>query len=139
MRSNKRINVTLWIVQGILALFFIGASGGPKLLLPQEMLGMWLPLPQAFMLFIGVAEVLGGLGLILPGVTRIRTGLTPLAALGLATVALCGSVYEGAGPEPTNAMYAFVIALLAASVAYGRWRLVPLNERSRKPALAPAC
>jgi uncharacterized membrane protein YphA (DoxX/SURF4 family) len=74
------MNRALWIVEGLLAVFFALASGAPKLLLPPEALPMPIPLPGWFMTFTGVAEILGGLGLILPGLTRIRPGLTPLAA-----------------------------------------------------------
>src|SRR5215208_2537647 len=65
------MNRALWIVQGLLALFFALGSGAPKLLLPPETLPMPIPLPDLFLRFIGVAEVLGGLGLILPGLLRI--------------------------------------------------------------------
>src|SRR5207244_5204918 len=82
MRTSNKANVVLWILQGLLALFFALASGAPKLLLPMEMLPMPLPLPEGFIRFIGTAEVLGALGLILPGVTHVRTARTPPAALG---------------------------------------------------------
>jgi len=72
------MNRALWIVQGLLALFFAVGSGAPKLLLPPETLPMPIPLPYAFILFIGVAEVLGGIGLVLPMLLRIRPGLTPI-------------------------------------------------------------
>ena len=86
MGYSKKTNIALWIGQWLVALFFIVASGAPKLLLPPEMLPMPIPLPAAFITFIGVSEVLGGLGLILPGLFHIRTGLTPLAGLGLVVV-----------------------------------------------------
>ena len=72
----------LWIVQGLLALLFLFA-GGMKLVLPIEELTAQMPLPGLFVRFIGVAEVLGAIGLVLPGLLRLRPGLTPLAAAGL--------------------------------------------------------
>ena len=87
------MNRALWIVQGLLALFFALGSGAPKLVLPPEALPMPIPLPGPFLRFIGVAEVLGGLGLILPGLTRTRPGLTPLAA-GLVLVTIGATVYQ---------------------------------------------
>src|SRR6266536_49402 len=92
MPTDRRPIMTsaLWIVQGLLALLFLFA-GGMKLVLPLEKLTgpMPLPLPGLFLRFIGVAEVLGAIGLILPGLLRIRPGLTPLAA--------CAGAREGSG------------------------------------------
>ncbi len=125
------MNRTLWIVQGLLALFLGLASAAPKLLLPPEMLPpMPIPLPRAFMLFIGAAELLGAVGLILPGLLGIRPGLTPLAAAGLALIALSGAGYQLASGEPGNALFAAGVALLCAFVAYGRWRRVPHRAKS---------
>lgn len=141
MRDSKKTNVLLWVLQALLALFFALASGAPKLFLPPEMLGLPIPLPGAFLMFIGVAEVLGALGLILPGVLRIQTGLTPLAALGLVLVTACATVYQLMGGQPESAVFAAAMGLLAAFVAYGRWRLSPLRssrESSRPAPLAAA-
>src|SRR5437867_10045785 len=73
------MNAALWIVQGLLAAVFLFA-GGTKLVLPLDQLTGPVALPGLLLRFIGVCEVLGALGLILPGVLRIRPGLTPLAA-----------------------------------------------------------
>jgi uncharacterized membrane protein YphA (DoxX/SURF4 family) len=75
----------LWIIQGLLALLFLFA-GGMKLVLPIEEMTKQMPMPGPFLRFIGVAEILGALGLILPGLLRIRPGLTPLAAAGLVII-----------------------------------------------------
>ena len=77
----------LWVIQGLLALLFLFA-GGMKLILPVEEMTkqMPVPLPGLFLRFIAVVEVLGALGLILPGLLRIRPGLTPLAAAGLVII-----------------------------------------------------
>lgn len=131
------MNKALWVVQGLLALFFALGSGAPKFFLPVESLGMPIPLPQAFVLFIGVAEVLGGLGLILPGLLNTRPGLTPLAAACLTALTVCAAVYQMVAGQPANALFALFMGLLAAFVAFGRWRLAPLGG-SRTTALAPA-
>ena len=73
------INVLLWVVQGLLAALFLFA-GGMKLVLPLEALAGPIALPGLFMRFIGVAEVAGALGLVLPSLLRIQPRLTPVAA-----------------------------------------------------------
>ena len=113
----------LWIVQGLLALLFLFA-GGMKLVLPLEELTAQMPLPGPFVRFIGVAEVLGGIGLILPGLLRIRQGLTPLAAGGLVIIMIGATVVTLMGGSVAMALIPLVVGLLSAFVAYGRWRLV---------------
>jgi len=119
------MNRALWIVQSLLAPFFALASGAPKLLLPPEALPMPIPLPYSFVLFIGVAEVLGGLGLILPAITGVRPGLVPLAASGLVLVTLGATAYHLMAGEVGSALFAAAVGLACVFVAYGRWRLVP--------------
>jgi DoxX-like family len=114
----------LWIVQGLLALLFLFA-GGMKLVLPIEVLTEQMPLPGLFVRFIGMAEVLGSVGLILPGLLRIRPGLTPLAAAGLVIIMIGATVLTLAGSEVVSALIPLMVGLLLAFVAYGRWRLAP--------------
>lgn len=128
------MNIALWIVQGLLALLFLFA-GGTKLVLPLDVLrSMGSPnqvlLPGLLMRFIGVCEVLGALGLILPGLLRIRPGLTPLAAVGLLIILIGATVITIAGDGVVMALSPMVAGLLLAFVAYGRWRLAPHHGRS---------
>src|SRR6476469_7475493 len=102
MPASKTLNVVLWVLQVLVGLFFALASGAPKLFLPLTMLPLPLPLPEFFIRFIGVAEVLGGVGLILPGLMRIRPGLTPLAAAGLVLVTIGATIYQLAAGQPAN-------------------------------------
>jgi uncharacterized membrane protein YphA (DoxX/SURF4 family) len=118
----------LWTVQGLLAALFLFA-GGTKLILPIDVLTSMgspnqIPLPGWFVRFIGVAEVLGALGLILPGLLHIRPGLTPLAAIGLVIIMIGATVTTLAGGDVAPALIPLVVGLLSAFVAYGRWRLV---------------
>ena len=85
-----------------------------------------MQMSSSFLRFIGVVEVLGALGLILPGLLHIRTGLTPLAAAGLVIV-MIGAVVVSiqAGPAVT-AILPFLTGVLAAFVSYARWRKAPL-------------
>ena len=77
-----------------------------------------------------VAELLGGLGLILPSLLRIRPGLTPLAAAGLVIIMIgaVGITFAGGG-SVGMALVPTVTGLLAAFVAYGRWRLAPIRSK----------
>lgn len=128
------MSVALWVVQGLLALLFLFA-GGTKLLLPLEKLTGPVPLPGLFMRFIGVAEVFGALGLILPGLSGIRPGLTPLAAAGLVIIMIGATLITVAGGDVAMAGIPLVTGLLAAFVAYGRWRLAPLRGSSHPSAV----
>jgi uncharacterized membrane protein YphA (DoxX/SURF4 family) len=112
----------LWIVQGLLALIFL-FTGSMKLVLPLEVMTeqMPLPLPGPFLRFIGVAEVLGAIGLILPGLLGIRPGLTPLAAAGLVIIMIGATGLNLAGGDVVPALIPLVVGLLSAFVAYGRW------------------
>ena len=114
----------LWIVQGLLALLFLWA-GSMKLVMPVEAMTEQMPLPGLFLRFIGVAEVLGALGLILPGLLRRRPALTPLAAAGLVLIMIGATVFTLASGAVAMALFPLVVGLLAAFVAYGRWRLAP--------------
>jgi hypothetical protein len=82
-----------------------------------------------------VAEVLGALGLVLPGLLRIRPGLTPLAAAGLLIIMIGATVVSLVGGMVAVALMNVVVALLAAFVAYGRWRLAPYRDSSRPSVL----
>ena len=123
----------LWIIQILLALLFLFA-GGTKLVLPLDVLkSMGSPnqiqLPGLLLRFIGVVEVLGALGLILPGLLRIKPWLTPLAAAGLVVVMIGAVALTVATGEVGQAIVPLVTGLLAAFVAYGRWRLAPQSAR----------
>ena len=114
----------LWTIQGLLALLFLFA-GGMKLVLPIDALTGPVQVPGWFIRFIGVAEVLGALGLVLPGLLRVRPGLTPLAAGGLVIIMIGATVLTLATGDVVPALIPLVVGLLAAFVAYGRWRLAP--------------
>ena len=116
---TKRTNVMLWVVQGLVAALFLFA-GVMKLVLPIEAMTLPIALPGGFLRFIGVVEVAGALGLILPGALRIRTGLTPLAAAGLVTVMIGATVVTLIGGAVAPALFPACVGLLCAGVAYRR-------------------
>jgi uncharacterized membrane protein YphA (DoxX/SURF4 family) len=129
------MNIVLWIIQVLLALLFLFAGGTKLVMTIEAMRAMGSPnqvlLPGLLIRFIGVCEVLGALGLILPGLLRIRTGLTPLAAAGLLIIMIGATVLTIIGDGIGAAVVPLVTGLLTAFVAYGRWRLAPLSERTR--------
>src|SRR5438309_11477245 len=120
------MSAALWIVQGLLAAIFLFA-GGAKLVLPLDQLTGPVALPGLLLRFIGVCEVLGAAGLILPGLLRIRPGLTPLAASGLVVIMIGATMITLVGGDVATALIPLVVGVLAAFVAYGRWRLAPLR------------
>jgi len=127
------MNVALWIVQVLLALLFLWA-GGTKLVLPLDVLASMgspnqVQLPGWFIRFTGVVEVLGALGLILPGLLGIKPGLTPLAAAGLVIVMIGAVATTLMSGEVSMALLPLVVGVLCAFVAYGRWRLAPHRRR----------
>ena len=124
--TSRRLNVVLWISQGLLALLFLFA-GGVKLIVPIAAMAKQVGLPGWFLRFIAVAEVLGAIGLILPGITRIRTGLTSLAASGLVIIMIGATCVTVAAGSILQALFPLIVGLLAAFVAYARARLAPLR------------
>jgi len=112
----------LWIIQGLLALMFLFA-GGAKLVLPVDALTKDTPMLSGdFLRFVGVCEVLGAIGLILPGLLRIRPGLTPLAAAGLIVIMIGATVVTLMIAGGATALFPMATGLLLAFVVYGRWR-----------------
>jgi uncharacterized membrane protein YphA (DoxX/SURF4 family) len=123
----------LWIIQVLLALLFLFA-GGTKLVIPPDVLASMgspnqIALPGWFVRFIGVVEVLGALGLLLPGLLRIKPWLTPLAAAGLVVIMIGATALTIAADGVAAGVVPLVVGLLAAFVAYGRWRLAPHGKK----------
>ncbi len=116
---RRAMSITLWSVQVVLALIFLFA-GSMKLVLPIEVMTAQMPLPGVFLRFIGLCEMAGALGLILPGVTRIKRGLTPLAACGLVVIMAGAVVLTLASAGGASAVVPLAMGALAACVASGR-------------------
>jgi uncharacterized membrane protein YphA (DoxX/SURF4 family) len=128
--ATKRINVAIWTVQVLLAGLFLFA-GGAKLVLPIAEMTKQFPLPGLFLRFLGVVELAGAAGLILPSLLRIRPYLTPLAAGGLVIIMSGATAISMTGGTVTPAIPPFVIGCLAGLVLYARTRVVPIRERTR--------
>jgi uncharacterized membrane protein len=126
------VNGVLWVLQILLAVYFF-FTGIVHLVLPAD-----LPAPMAWMYDLspalhwvsGVAEMLAGLGLILPGLTKIQPRLTPLAAAGLVLIMIGAAAWHVQRGELPNLLMNALLGVLAAFVAFGRWRWRPLPERA---------
>jgi uncharacterized membrane protein YphA (DoxX/SURF4 family) len=138
---RRRTSLALWTVQGLLATLFVFA-GSMKFVMPMEEMTRDVAWPAWFIYFIGAAEVLGGLGLVLPALARIRTGLVPLAAAGLVVIMIGATVSTLAIGGGAAALFPAVIGALAGYVAYGRWQLAPhrgrATTRQARTVLQPA-
>ena len=127
MNAMNVLNLVLWSVQGFLALFFL-AAGAPKLI--GRGLERWTgfsELARPLVVFIGLTEVLGAAGLVLPMATGVLPWLTPLAAIGLAVIVLMATGFHLRADERVNALETGLWASIAAVVAIGRWDLVTLH------------
>ena len=130
----KRINIAIWTLQVLLACLFLFA-GGAKLVLPIAEMTKQFPLPGLFLRFLGVVELAGAVGLILPSLLRIRPYLTPLAAGRLVIVMSGATAISMAGDKVTPEIPPFVVGCLAGLIIHARTRVVPIRERSRGSVL----
>ena len=128
------MNIGLWIVQGLLALLFVFQGiikFAPPPNLPETM--QWLynlyKSSPTLSAFIGVAELLGAAGLILPGLTKIKPRLTIWAAIGLMITMVFAAVFHLQRGEPANIGMNAIAFVLSGLVAYGRWRVVPFTVK----------
>ena len=133
MTSGQGLHVTLWVVQGLLAVFFVmvGYSHG---LMPYDQIAQqatWMnDVPRWLGRFIGYAEIGGGLGLLIPAATRIAPWLTPLAALGLATIMILAIPFHVLKGEAGVIWLHALLAALGLFVAWGRGRKAPIRRRA---------
>lgn len=124
------MNVALWIVQILLALAFLmaGINHGFRYdAIKDNPMMKWITaIPQRLRTFIGVAEILGAIGLVLPALTGILPWLTPLAAVGLVIMMVLAAAFHARRGENQAIVVNTILLALAAFVAYGRWSLAPL-------------
>ena len=123
MRIENKSEVALRTGQGLLAALFVFA-GVMKLVTPMDTLADQSGLPGGFMWFIGVVELLGGLGLILPGITGIKRGLAPLAASGLVIIMVGATAVTAGNGDVLPALFPLAVGIVAAWVAYVRRELL---------------
>jgi uncharacterized membrane protein YphA (DoxX/SURF4 family) len=130
---SKGLGIGLWIVQGLLALTFVG-TGIWKLATPIPELGKMVPwmgqVPPGFLYVTAAFDLLGGFGVLLPALTRIKPGLTVLAALGCAAFMLGAIIFHFSRGEGPNTPFNFLLVALALFVAWGRRSKAPIAPRA---------
>lgn len=130
--SSKAMHITLWVVQVLLAAMFL-LSGFMKVSMPIEKLAAMLPwattVPAVLVRFIGLSELLGGLGLLLPSMLRIKPALTAWAGLGLATIMLLAIPFHISRSETPMIGMNAIFMVLALFVAWGRWKKAPIQAK----------
>ena len=129
-KKSKGLHISLWVVQVILAALF-SYVGLMKIITPVEQFsGNEMAIVNfvgiGMTRFIGVSELIGAIGLILPAALRIKPILTPLAASGIATVMILATAYHVYVSEPPATI---VLFLLAAFVAWGRFKKAPIEPK----------
>lgn len=121
-KTSKSLHIALWIVQALLAILFIG-TGIFKLVTPVATIaGMW-PWSGEYpnlLRFTGLFDLLGGIGVVLPSLTRIKPELTVLAALGCAALMVSAIIFHLSRGEGANTPFNFVMLALALFVFWGR-------------------
>jgi uncharacterized membrane protein YphA (DoxX/SURF4 family) len=129
-RPGRKLNVVLWVLQVLLAMLFIFA-GVMKFVMTVEEMTKQIALPGWFLHFVGCAEILGGVGLVLPGILKIRTGLTPLAAEALVIIMIGATAVNVKTGQYGAALMTVVLGLLLVIVSYNRRRLGTATQLSQ--------
>ena len=129
---SRGLSISLWIAQILLALVF-GFAGAMKIFTPIEELAKnaaWIKDSAFLIRFIGTSELAGGLGMLLPSLTRIKPKLTSLAAVGLFTIMVLATGFHLMRGEAKFTPMTLAIGALAAFVAWGRFRKAPIAART---------
>jgi uncharacterized membrane protein YphA (DoxX/SURF4 family) len=132
-QPGKGVHIGLWVVQGLLALTFAG-TGVWKLATPIPALAAMIPwagqVSPAFLYTTALFDLLGGIGVLLPSLTRIKPDLSVLAALGCAALQLCAIAFHFSRGEHANTPFNFLLVALALFVAWGRTTQAPIAPRA---------
>jgi hypothetical protein len=131
-QPSKGLHIGLWVVQGLLALTFVG-TGLWKLTTPIAELAAKMPwmgqVSPGFLYATAAFDLLGGLGILLPSVTRIKPGLAVLGALGCAALMTGAVIFHVSRGEAANTPFNFFLITLSLFVAWGRRSQAPIAPR----------
>ena len=124
------MNITLWVLQVLLALVF--AAHGIMFLNPPPDIAVLMneSMPRWFQLFLGVAEVAAAVGLILPGITKVLPQLVSAAAAGIVIVMVGATIWHIARAEYSSAAITALLLVMAAFTAYTRFRVAPIRANA---------
>jgi uncharacterized membrane protein YphA (DoxX/SURF4 family) len=123
------MNILLWVLQIFLAVAFF-AHGAFLLFPPASMVEQMKVMPDAFRIFLGVAEVVAAIGLTLPGLTRIQPWWVPCAAAGIMIVMVSATFFHLSRGEASSAITTAVLLVMATFVAYMRWKVLPIPPKA---------
>jgi uncharacterized membrane protein YphA (DoxX/SURF4 family) len=133
-RTSKALNIALWTAQVVLFVAF-GMAGVMKSTMPVEQLSQnmaWVPrFSPGVVRFIGISELCGAIGVLVPSITRIAPPVTPLAALGLTAVMILAAGHHAMNNEAGVIPIPLFLGVLAAFVGWGRWKKAPIAPRVR--------
>ncbi|MFD2934063.1 DoxX family protein [Spirosoma flavum] len=137
-KKSKTLHIALWIVQALVALVFIGTGLFKSVTPIPTLAGMW---PWAgeypnLLRLTGVIDLCGGIGIVLPALTRIKPELTVLAALGCAVLLMCAIGFHLSRGEAANTPFNLVMLALVLFVFWGRRMKAPINPRGKAGSLA---
>ena len=131
-KNNKVLNITLWIVQGLIASLML-MNAYMKLAMPiSELSGVYKwtgELPEKIVRLLGVIDLLGGVGIILPALLKIKPSLTPLAAVGIILLMISATIFHTSRGESSVITFNIIVILLAGFVAWGRHKKLPILTR----------
>lgn len=131
--SSKALNVSLWIVQGLGAVAFLGGAVW-KVATPVEELAKQMPwmgeVSPGFLIMTAIFDFLGGVGIILPSMTRVQPKLAPLAALGGIALMLAAITFHLSRGEAADTPFNFFMIALLTFVYWGRTRKSPISSRA---------
>lgn len=120
------MNIVIWIFQGLLAAMF-GMAGSMKSFQSKEKLAEKIPMAKegkmALVRFIGITELLGAIGVIVPQLTNILPILTPLAAVGLAIIMVLASLLHLKEGDMKKTAFTLMLQAMSIAVAYYRWTM----------------
>ena len=132
MQMKKTTHILLWIAQILLSLC-LSWAGIVKLFQPVEQLKMMWPwkgeVSQVFVKLIGIIDLLGALGLLIPPLFRFKPVLTPIAAIGIILLMITASIFHICRGESSQIGFNIVVAVISAFVVYGRLKLVPIQSK----------